>query len=1568
MFLGACLGTALTANAADIDVIATQTAVNATYGLETLAGNTTWTADNVYILTDRLYVPNGLTLTIEPGTKIYSTFDDKGTTSGDSATEDDSVGALIVARGGQLIANGTAAQPIVFDALQTLEAERGVDLSYDSDSIVGPAPTATTSGLWGGVIILGNAYVARTDENGENIGDDIIEGFTPAGATDTDDDGSDILEYGYDAQFARDDADDSGVLRYVSIRHGGYSFGPDNEINGLTLGGVGNGTTIEYVEVVANNDDGVEFFGGTVNTNNIVVAFANDDSFDIDQGHSGTHQFWFAIQNPNAGDNLGEWDGIDGVVKNVNGSGTVPANDVLASAPQIFNATFVGPGADAFTNSNVGKDNALYLDDSFNGALYNSILHDSVNFVSSFASDGANAAVFSHNIVGELGRYSSASSDLLEAAPSDYYLDFLGNVLDNNTEAETVVPFADYTRDGSSYLQTIDPRPAMDCVEAYSVAPGAPQTANYRGAFGSENWALGWTWMDAQGYFTEESTGGNAGIVDVISTQTALNSTYGLDTLAEDTTWSKENVYVLTDRLYVPNGLTLTIEPGTKIYSTFDDKGTTSGDSATEDDSVGALIVARGGQLIANGTAAEPIIFDALQSLEAECGMDLPYDSDSIVGPAPTATTSGLWGGVIVLGNAYVARTDENGENIGDDIIEGFTPAGATDTDDDGSDILEYGYDAQFARDDADDSGILRYVSIRHGGYSFGPDNEINGLTLGGVGNGTTIEYVEVVANNDDGVEFFGGTVNTNNIVVAFANDDSFDIDQGHSGTHQFWFAIQNPNAGDNLGEWDGIDGVVKNVNGSGTVPANDVLASAPQIYNATLVGPGADAFTNSNVGKDNALYLDDSFNGALYNSILHDSVNFVSSFASDGANAAVFSHNIVGELGRYSSASSDLLEAAPSDYYLDFLGNVLDNNTEAETVVPFADYTRDSSSYLQTIDPRPAMDCVEAYSVAPGAPQTANYRGAFGSENWALGWTWMDTQGYFTEQSTGGNAGIVDVIGTQTAFNATYGLDTLAGDTTWGKENVFVLTDRLYVPNGLTLTIEPGTKIYSTFDDKGTTSGDSATEDDSVGAIIVARGGKIYANGTASEPIIFDALQTLEAEKEMDLAYDADSLVGPAPTATTSGLWGGVIVLGNAYVARTDENGENIGDDIIEGFTPAGATDTDDDGSDILEYGYDAQFARDDADDSGVLRYVSIRHGGYSFGPDNEINGLTLGGVGNGTTIEYVEVVANNDDGVEFFGGTVNTNNIVVAFANDDSFDIDQGHSGTHQFWFAIQNPNAGDNLGEWDGIDGVVKNVNGSGTVPANDVLASAPQIYNATLVGPGADAFTNSNVGKDNALYLDDSFNGALYNSILHDSVNFVSSFASDGANAAVFSHNTVGELGRYSSASSDLLEAAPSDYYLDFLGNVLDNNTEAETDPQFGFYVRDGGSYLVAIDPRSSSVEPVIAGAPVVTDYRGAFGSENWALGWTWMDANNYFTLQTVDNDLEIVSSEVVGGDFIINFKGAANTTYAVTSDTDLQGFETSEGTVETDASGNGTATVSAGEVKKFVRIEEMVSGS
>ncbi|RIA10914.1 hypothetical protein OE09_2794 [Flavobacteriaceae bacterium MAR_2010_72] len=212
--------------------------------------NTTWTNDKIYVLNQKVVVDNGAILTIQEGTII------KGSPGTGSLAS-----ALIIARGSKINAVGSATQPIIFtstsDNIQ-IGQKAGTNLNQND------------RGLWGGLIILGKAPCSFSNDVVETQ----IEGI-PA------DDAFGL--YG-----GTDPADNSGVLQYVSIRHGGALIGEGNEINGLTLGGVGTGTVINNIEVVANVDDGVEFFGGTVNVSNILVWAQGDDAIDIDQAYSGT--------------------------------------------------------------------------------------------------------------------------------------------------------------------------------------------------------------------------------------------------------------------------------------------------------------------------------------------------------------------------------------------------------------------------------------------------------------------------------------------------------------------------------------------------------------------------------------------------------------------------------------------------------------------------------------------------------------------------------------------------------------------------------------------------------------------------------------------------------------------------------------------------------------------------------------------------------------------------------------------------------------------------------------------------------------------------------------------------------------------------------------------------------------------------------------------------------------------------------------------------------------------------------------------------------------------------------
>lgn len=282
----------------------------------------TWTNDHVYLLDGFVFLEAGGVLHIEPGTVI------KGL---EVPSSNDLASALIIARGAKIYAEGTPDQPIVF----TTEWD-----DVDDPTDLGPMDR----GLWGGLIILGRARIAdETTEEG-------VEGL-PAGEL--------RARYG-----GVDDHDDSGELRYVSIRHGGAELSPGNEINGLTLGAVGDGTVIEYVEVIANQDDGIELFGGTVSVKYAAVSFCGDDSFDYDTGWRGKGQFWLSLQGFDEGDNAGEHDGAK------------PDDNEPTSNPVIYNATFIGSGVGAPAKN----EHAVLLRDGTAGTYANSIFTDFANF------------------------------------------------------------------------------------------------------------------------------------------------------------------------------------------------------------------------------------------------------------------------------------------------------------------------------------------------------------------------------------------------------------------------------------------------------------------------------------------------------------------------------------------------------------------------------------------------------------------------------------------------------------------------------------------------------------------------------------------------------------------------------------------------------------------------------------------------------------------------------------------------------------------------------------------------------------------------------------------------------------------------------------------------------------------------------------------------------------------------------------------------------------------------------------------------------------------------------------
>ncbi|MCL4551456.1 MAG: T9SS C-terminal target domain-containing protein, partial [Bacteroidetes bacterium] len=281
-----------------------------------IAANTTWTADHTYLLDGFVHILNGATLTIEAGTTIYGKIGTKA--------------SLIVRQGGKLNAIGTADKPIVFTSEYTKPG----------------AAQAPAAGDWGGIILLGKAPINPASGTG------VIEGTGDA---------NDI--YG-----GTDPDDNSGTLKYVRIEFPGVAFAKDNEINGLTFGGVGRGTIIDYVEVAYSGDDSYEFFGGTVNCKHLIAYAGVDDDFDTDFGFQGKLQFLLGVRNPNIADQAGTSNGFE---SDNDGSGSLNSP---RTSPNWWNVTLIGPKATPTTPIDAKYDHGLHLRRSSQNKIQNLLM------------------------------------------------------------------------------------------------------------------------------------------------------------------------------------------------------------------------------------------------------------------------------------------------------------------------------------------------------------------------------------------------------------------------------------------------------------------------------------------------------------------------------------------------------------------------------------------------------------------------------------------------------------------------------------------------------------------------------------------------------------------------------------------------------------------------------------------------------------------------------------------------------------------------------------------------------------------------------------------------------------------------------------------------------------------------------------------------------------------------------------------------------------------------------------------------------------------------------------------
>ncbi len=903
----------------------------------------TFHSDTTYILEGAVFVDSAAVLTIEPGTLVKAEIGD-----GNQAT------ALVVTRYGKIFAQGTADRPIIFTSVDD-DLTGSIELEANNPN----QDRKRGRGRWGGIVVLGRA--STNNATGDGLKE--VEGINDIDA--------ERALYGGNV-----DDDNSGIIRYVSIRYTGINVGDQagNEIQGLTMGGVGSGTTVEFVESYRSNDDGFEFFGGTVNTRYLVSAFNSDDGFDWDEGFRGKHQFWFGIQDDDFAGRAAEMDGATG-------------DEFFTpfATPYLSNVTYIGPGLNA--NPSGDGDVMLKFRDNTGGKYHNSVFTEydvAGDPDNGFPGVGGGIEV---EDIDNSGSKTEDSRKRLEAGElvvrNNIWWDFgIGNGLtefaaqdfaqahlaaNNNTIADPQLLAVSRVR-GSNGL---DPRPgsgspALSGAETVG-DPYFVQTS-YLGAFSEgNNWLLGWTALDNLGYLSP----------DTIAQPGERRITDSDIPVGSQVTFHSDTTYILEGAVFVDSAAVLTIEPGTLVKAEIGD-----GNQAT------ALVVTRYGKIFAQGTADRPIIFtsvddDLTGSIELEANNP---NQDRKRG-------RGRWGGIVVLGRA--STNNATGDGLKE--VEGINDIDA--------ERALYGGNV-----DDDNSGIIRYVSIRYTGINVGDQagNEIQGLTMGGVGSGTTVEFVESYRSNDDGFEFFGGTVNTRYLVSAFNSDDGFDWDEGFRGKHQFWFGIQDDDFAGRAAEMDGATG-------------DEFFTpfATPYLSNVTYIGPGLNA--NPSGDGDVMLKFRDNTGGKYHNSVFTEydvAGDPDNGFPGVGGGIEV---EDIDNSGSKTEDSRKRLEAGElvvrNNIWWDFgIGNGLtefaaqdfaqahlaaNNNTIADPQLLAVSRVRGSNG----LDPRPgsgspALSGAETVG-DPYFVQTS-YLGAFSEgNNWLLGWTALYDLGYLGDNPT---------------------------------------------------------------------------------------------------------------------------------------------------------------------------------------------------------------------------------------------------------------------------------------------------------------------------------------------------------------------------------------------------------------------------------------------------------------------------------------------------------------------------------------------------------------------------------------
>ncbi|MBB4657628.1 hypothetical protein [Parvularcula dongshanensis] len=826
-----------------------------------------------------------------------------------------------------------------------------------------------------------------------------------------------------------------------------------------------------------------------------------------------------------------------------------------------------------------------------------------------------------------------------------------------------------------------------------------------------------------------------------------------------------------------------------------------------------ALFITPGSRIEVEGTAAQPVVMTSLSDA-ADGSVD-----DGLVGGS--ASQKAEWGGLVISGLAPINDCD----------LASAAPGSAdcTKTGEGGSGSFGGG-------NATDDSGSLTYLRVQYAGFAFNDEDELNGIAFQGVGSGTEVSYVQVHNGFDDGVEFFGGRVNVDHLVITGAGDDSIDWTDGWRGEMQYALVVQ-----DDVRANRGMEG--DNRGNDVNVGEAEGVRSFPVISNFTLFGSAQGDVAAPEA--DDGMKLRAGTDGLFANGIV---IGFTQGVDYDKDNDI---EDDSGNVIRTETASQD-----PALYSIFTAANTADPFDGDAASLFNASGNNNQSANAETVDgvipgaaelavPATTVATISAASRTVGLDDT-DYIGAFdpdtesNSSNWTTGWTLSGTipgaaaagcPAGTTLSSTPVPAGRTEQQVCDMPNEVLFDLTLTAGSLYRLNGPTFVGTDGGPDPEGplatsaasATLTVDPGVTVFGT-------SGETA--------IIVNRGSQLVARGTRGAPIIFTSQQ--------------DALGTGAPGRQQ---FGGLVLNGRARINDCDE-GEN---------TPGTAecVKTGEGGSGLFG-------GNDDEDSSGALEYVVVRYAGFPFNEEDELNGIAFQGVGSGTTVSYVQVDQGFDDGVEFFGGTVNVDHLVITAAGDDSIDWTDGFRGSVQYALVVQADDLANN--------GIEADNRGNDTnVGDAEGVRSFPTIANFTMFGSSAGGAASPNAG--NGMLLRAGTDGILANGIVTgfvDGISFVRQETGEDASTAnpeFFALYTDENTGAAVEAQAAGLPTAT---------NITTGTTDGD----------DGLDGFIPTSTITSIMTPVavsdLTGANEAVEdalFIGAFDpatetdASNWATGWT-----------------------------------------------------------------------------------------